>query len=164
MNRRTYISSLAAIIGVLSGRDVMGTSPDDSQPGYYGQESVVYEHDSIDLRLCHDLVRLGDSLEFEITNTGDSKISIGCNTPWALQKDVDGTWRHVTWTVGDFYNLCLTLLSPGSSLVESLTFSESELENQADDVHGELTPGKYRFLLIGMSPYVALDFDVLEVS
>lgn len=162
MNRRTYLSSLAATTVVFSGCSALGKSPEDSQPEYYGQENVVYEHDKIDLNLRQETVHLGDSIEVEITNTSDSEVFMGCHAPWALQKYSDGDWRHVTWTAEGYFDLCTTRLTAGSSLVQGLTLSKSELENQADEVRGDLTSGKYRFVVIGMSPYVALDFDVLE--
>lgn len=162
MKRRAYLASLAGSTVALSGCTAPGKPRDESQPEYYGRETVVHEYDGLSLSLRQDTVRLGETIEFEVTNTGDSEVMLGCHNPWAVQKYTAGEWRHVTWTSGRYYDLCLTLLSPENSLVEGLTFSQSELEKQASTVRGELTPGRYRFVLLGTSPYFAIDFDVLD--
>ena len=121
-----------------------------------------YEHGDLKLRLLQDTVRIGDTIEFEATTTSDSRITLGCHDPWAIQRDVDGEWRHVTWTSDRYYRQCATVLGPGKSLVESITLSKSGLKSQAEEVHMELRSGQYRFLLLGASPVLALHFDLLD--
>lgn len=164
MRRRAYLSSLAVSSVALAGCSVLADSRDRSQPGYYGTETVVDGRDDLDIALREEPVRLGDTLEFEITNTGDTSVTLGCNNPWAIQKRSDGDWQHVTWTGERYYDMCSTSLSAGESRVERITLSVSELETQASEVKRELTPGEYRFLLVGTSPYVARSFDVLADS
>lgn len=162
MKRRTYLASLAVSSTTLAGCTVLGKSPDDSQPEYRGLEKVVYEWDDLELGLRQETVRLGDTIEFEVTNTSDSDVGLGCKNPWAIQKQSESEWQHITWTKGKFYLLCLTGLSPGKSILERITLTASALEKQASEVQGTLTPGTYRFLLIGPSPYLATEFEVLE--
>lgn len=96
-----------------------------------------------------------------MTNTGDSRTVLGCNNPWALQKRSEGEWQEVAWTGERYYQACATELSPGSTLEESVELSKTGLEKQAGKIHSELRPGTYRFLIIGSSPVLAIDFDVL---
>ena len=141
MKRRTYLLSVGVGAAALAGCLASAESEDTPQAGYQGEEEVVYEHDYLKLRLSRDTVRIGDTIEFEVTNTGDSKITLGCHNPWAIQKYVDGEWRHVTRTSDRYYQLCATVLGPGRSLVESITVSKSELESQAEEVPMELRSG-----------------------
>lgn len=162
MKRRTYLVSLAVSSTALAGYNVLGKSPDDAQHEYRGQEKVVYERDDLKLSLRQETVRLGDTIEFEVTNTSDSDVVLGCQNPWAIQKQSENEWQHITWTKGKFYLLCLTGLSPDRSIEERITLTAAGLEKQASEVQGKLTPGTYRFVLIGPSPYLAHEFDVLE--
>lgn len=164
MRRRAYLASLAVGTSTLAGCSVMGKSPDEERPAYLEKEPIVYDHDTLELRLHQEVVHLGDTIEIEVTNAGADVTALGCHNPWALQTYADGTWRHVTWTGDRYYQTCLTRLGPGDSRVEKLTLSVPELEDQASEVDRELRPGRYRFLLIGIgtSPYPALKFDVLD--
>ena len=162
MNRRTYLASLGVAATSLAGITRLDDSQKNAQPAYRGNEQVVYEHPDLKLRLLQETVQLGDTIEFEVTNRGDSKTTLGCKNPWAIQRRLDGEWRHVTWTGDRYYQMCATVLSPGSSLVESITLSESKLARYPDEYSVELQPGKYRFLLLGSSPYLALDFEILD--
>ncbi len=159
VKRRTYLGSAGAGVAALAGYTARGTSQRGSQPEYHGETAVVYDHDDLDLRLRQEAVRLGETAEFEITNTGSSEIVLGCNNPWAVQTYSDGDWRHVFWTRDRYYQLCATILEPGRTVVERVTLTESELE---DDVGADLRPGRHRFLLLGPSPFVAVDFDVRD--
>lgn len=164
MRRRTYLTGISTGVAGLVGVTIADLRSDGGKPQaeYQDDKQVVYEHDDLKLRISQDTVRLGDTIEFEVTNTGDSEITLGCHNPWAIQKQSDGEWRHVTWTSGKYHNLCATVLSPSSSLEESITLSKFELASQADEVHAELRPGQYRFILLGSSPFLALDFTVLD--
>jgi len=162
MNRRSYLASVVATAAVPAGYIALTDRQTDRTPGYRGDQSVVYEHDDLQLRLLQDEVQLGDTVEFEVTNTSDLTVVLGCHNPWAIQRRFDGEWRHVTWTGERYYQLCASGLAPGDSLTEQITLSESELEAHADELQTDLVPGAYRFLLLGSSPYLATDFDVLE--
>ncbi len=161
MNRRTYLLSGGATVATLAGFAAVGTLQDESQVEYQGKD-IVYERDDLSLRLRQEPISLGDTGEFEVTNTGDSKITLGCNNPWAIQKQSDGDWQHVTWTGDRYYQMCATELSPGDSLVEGITLSKSGLERGSNEHSPELRPGQYRFLLLGSSPYLALEFELLD--
>ena len=161
MKRRTYLASVGASAAALAGCTALRAPQTSSQVGYPNKE-ITYEHDDLQLHLLQETAYLGDTIGFEVTNTGDSNVPLGCHKPWAIQKYSGEKWRHVTWTADGYYDMCAQVLGPGDSFIEEITLSKSELENQADKVHEKLTPGRYRFMLIGMSPYVAIDFDVLD--
>lgn len=162
MQRRTYLASLALGSGGLVGWTALGRSTEDTQPEYYGQEPIVTERDDLSIGLRQETVRLGDTVTFEVTNTGDSSINLGCHNPWALQRKSNDDWRHVAWTSERFYRLCLTRLEPEGTTVEQVTLSRAALADQTSSVEGDLSPGRYRFLLVGTSPYLAIEFDVRE--
>lgn len=161
MKRRTYLASLGVGVTSLVGITTAYGSQKESQPAYLDNERVVYEHEDLELRILQETVRLGDTVEFEVTNTSDSKTVLGCHNPWAIQTVSDGEWRHVTWTGDRYYQQCATVLSPGGSLVESIKLTESELEGYPDEDGADLLPGHYRFLVLGSSPYMAIDFELL---
>lgn len=155
---------LGAVAALLSsaGCTVAGLRSEDDEPqaGYLTDEDVVYEHEDLELQLRQESVHLGDAVEFEVLNTGESEVSLGCQNPWALQRQVDGEWRHLTWTGERNYRACYTGLTPDTSVTVEIPLSGSELPQQADDVQTELRPGQYRFILLGTSPFLALDFTV----
>lgn len=166
MKRRTFIATGSlALSGGITG-SVLGLDPsgmiDKPRPEYRDDDHVAYERDGLELRTLQETVSPGDTIGFEVSNTSDSETVLGCHNPWAIQKRGDGEWYHVTWTSSRYHLLCGTAIPQGDSLVERLTLSESWLETNADDVHTELTPGQYRFLLVGTSPFLAVDFRIRE--
>jgi hypothetical protein len=162
MNRRTYLAALVAGSGALGGGIALADLRPDPEFAYREDDRVVSERDDLRLRALSDPVRLGDSVAFEVTNTGNSQVVLGCQNPWALQRRVEGEWRHVTWTARRFYQMCASELSPGDSLTTRLELTEEALEESAAEVHADLRPGKYRFLLVGTSPSLATEFQVLD--
>lgn len=164
MKRRTLLAGgSVALLGGVAGA-VVGFEPpssgDEPRAAYQDEGEIVYDHDDLELRFEAESVHLGDTIAFEVINTGDSKVSLGCHNPWALQRYADGEWRHVTWTGSRYYQMCATELPAGESITERVTFSESSLENQASEVHGELQSGQYRFVLLGSAPFVAVGFPI----
>ena len=164
MKRRTYLASVTTTAAVLAGCTARGAPQTESQAEYQGEQKIVYEHDDLSLRLRQEEVHLGDTIEFEVTNTGDSTTTLGCGNPWAIQQYSDGDWQHVTWTASRYHQMCATELSPGDSLVEDVTLSESEFDRGSDEDFAELRSGKHRFLLLGASPFLALDFNILDAE
>lgn len=162
MKRRAYLSALTATTVGIAGCTAVGAPTNESQPGYHREADVVYEREKLDLQLHDSPVRLGDTVEFRVTNTSASEVGLGCKNPWAIQQYSGDAWQHVTWTDDRFYRACLTVLRPGESLAERLTLSGAELEKRAAEMEGELTPGRYRFLLLGTSPYLALEYDIMD--
>jgi len=162
MNRRTYLASLVTGSGALGGGIALADLGPDPEFAYRDGERVVSERDDLRLRVLSDSVRLGDSVAFEVTNTGDSQVILGCRNPWALQRRAEGEWRHVTWTARRHYQMCASELSPGDSLTTRLELTEEALEESAAEVHADLRPGRYRFLLVGTAPYLATEFRVLD--
>lgn len=162
MKRRQYLASISISTVAFSGCIGLGASQNESQADYHGEEKVVYDHDGLNLSLRQEKVHLGDTVEFEVTNTGNSAIVLGCKNPWAIQQYSDGDWQHVTWTGERYYQMCATELSAGDSLAEEITLSESEFERGSDEDYTELQTGQHRLVLLGSSPFVALDFDIRE--
>lgn len=164
MKRRTLLAAVGTGAVSLSGCTALGKSADKSRPGYLGQEPIVYYRDDLTLSIKDQPVRPGDTVEFEATNTGDSAVSLGCHNPWALQYQTDDGWQHVTWTGGRFYLLCLSRLSPGESVTEEVPLSEEKMAAQEEisTVQRPLRPGAYRLILVGPTPYLALQFNIVE--
>lgn len=164
MKRRTYLAAVSTSAAALAGYTALGAPQNESQADYQGEQKVVYEHGDLNLRLRQEDVHLGDTVEFEVTNAGNSMTVLGCGNPWAIQQYSDGKWQHVTWTGDRYYDMCATGLSPGDSLVEDITLSESEFERGPDEDYNRLRSGRHRFLLLGSSPFLALDFNILDVE
>jgi hypothetical protein len=162
MDRRTYLASVAAATASVGGCTAMGQGSTSEEPDIYQEDRVVYQIEGVNLEIAQDTVEIGGKLKFTVTNTGRENITLGCRNPWAIQKYADDEWSHVTWTKGRYHLMCLTGLNPDSSLSQSLTFSESALEEQATEIQDGLAPGKYRLLLLGTSPYLAADFKAVK--
>lgn len=162
MRRRTYLTSLLGSAAVLSGCSARGLRTDGGKDleSYQPDKEIVYDHDDLSLEVLQDTIHHKDEVEFRVSNTSQSQVTLGCDNPWALQKNTDGKWQHVTWTNQKYYDLCASLLPPGDSITETVTLSESKLETQASEVKAELTPGNYRFVVLGSSPFLAVDFEV----
>ena len=164
MKRRTLIRvGGLGVAGVATTGAAFGVEPfgsDDSRPEYLGQESVAYERDDLRLEMLRGIVRRGETVTFELTNSGESWITLGCGNPWALQKRAAGGWRHVAWTGERYYQLCLSGIEPGETVTEHVPMSKSELDSEFGPVIIELAPGEYRFVLIGLEPYLATDFHL----
>jgi hypothetical protein len=163
VQRRAYLAAVGASVPAFAGCTTLAESSNQSRADYRGEQEVVYEHDDLTLRLRQAEVTLGDTVEFEVTNTGSSAIVLGCQNPWAIQQRSDDGWRHVAWTGERYYQMCATELGAGESLVEEVTLSESEFD-RGDEAHVELAPGEHRFLLLGSSPFVALDFEITDAE
>ena len=161
MKRHTLLASLGAGTAALSGCTALGHRTDNTEAEYYRAEPVAYNRADLTLSLSNDSVSVGDTIELETRNTGSSKVTLGCNNPWAIQYHTDGEWKHVAWTGNRFYDLCATILRPGEAHTESFTLSESALAETASEVQLSLTEGTYRVVLIGTSPYLARNFDIV---
>jgi len=163
---RRRILALGAITTSLMGGayTVAGLRSDEDEPraDYLRDDQISYEHDNIEVQVIQDTVYIGDTIEFEVTNTGESNVTLGCQNPWTVEKQENGEWQTVAWTGGDYYKLCATVLSPGETYTESLSLSKSELVQRADNTKLEIRPGQYRFVLLGPSPFYAVDFRVLD--
>ena len=93
---------------------------------------------------------------------------MGCNVPWAIQSYEDGTWRHLLWTDQRWYNMCYSAIAPGDTITTTVTLSETALADNQGISDGEanvtLTPGKYRFVLVGIDPPLAVNFRLLPAE
>lgn len=162
MKRRTLLTvSTLGFSGIGAVGTALGIGPfdlDDSQPEYLGQASVVYERDDLQLEAPQDPVRRGETITLELTNTGESWITLGCGNPWALQKHTGREWRHVAWTGERYYDLCASGIEPGETIIEHVPTAESVLDREFGPVAAELSSGGYRIVLIGTEPYLAADF------
>jgi len=156
----TLLGGGAVAASFAAGRVNLG----ESWPEYHGQAPLTYERDDLRMEAGQDPVRLGESTTFEITNTSDDGIVLGCHNPWALQAYEDGSWHHVTWTEGRYYQACATLLDPGATTTATVPLSEDAMSEERSPVNEParaLTPGTYRLVLLGSNPYLAVNFQVL---
>ncbi len=96
MKRRTYLVSVTTSTAVLAGCTARGAPQNESRAEYQGEQKAVYEYDDLNLRLRQEEAYLGDTVEFKVTNTGDSTTTLGCGNPWAIQQYSDSDWQHVT--------------------------------------------------------------------
>ncbi|UPV75419.1 hypothetical protein M0R89_04960 [Halorussus limi] len=161
MKRRTYLASIGVGAAALSGGIVLNRSENGSESLENENARVVYEHEDLRLETLRDSVRLGETIRFEVTNTSDSTVVLGCDNAWIVQTYSDGEWRDVTDTPRSHYQMCALELPPGESRVESATMSKERLETQTGDLLGELRPGRHRFVLLESSPRLAADFRII---
>jgi hypothetical protein len=124
------------------------------------EEPITHEHDQLQLSGPEKPGTLGETIEFTVTNTGTTEVSLGCHNPWTLQRRNDGRWREVVWTTSDAFLLCLTVFEPGTSITEDVTLRRSALEMEGEIVKHDLTPGLYRFVLLETDPYFGVDFRI----
>ena len=99
-------------------------------------------------------------IEFQVTNTGRSSITLGCGNPWTIQKSVDGEWWDAVWTSAEGFDSCATPLPAGESTAENVTIPKAALETETEEVRVELSSGQYRLVLLSTDPYLAADFRV----
>ncbi|WP_423745120.1 immunoglobulin-like domain-containing protein (plasmid) [Haladaptatus sp. SPP-AMP-3] len=165
-SRRALLHLCGAAAASLGGCTALGRSK-NAQPlteqyeeTLEFEEPITYEHDQLQLSGPEKPVTLGETIEFTVTNTGTSEVSLGCQNPWTLQQRNDGRWREVIWTTSDAFLLCLTVLKPGDSLTEDVTLRRSALETQSEIVKYDLTPGLYRLVLLETDPYFAVNFRI----
>ncbi|WP_266080705.1 immunoglobulin-like domain-containing protein [Haladaptatus caseinilyticus] len=125
-------------------------------------DSITYEHDQIRLSGPDQPVALGDTVEFTITNTSATEITLGCHNPWTLQQQINGRWRELLWSTSDGVLLCASILPSGKSFTEKVTLTRSALEtlSETKTVQYDLTTGLYRFVILGTNPFLATDFRV----
>ena len=144
------------------------SSSSNYQPltSHYGNKPIAYEHDQLRLQVLKETVHLDGAIKFEITNTSESVISLGCHNPWTIQQFVNGQWRDVVWTSAEGFPTCATVLSAGESRVERVTISKAALETQTEEVRLDLAPGRYRFVLLPTDPFCSgrLPCSYVEVS
>ncbi|WP_368411876.1 immunoglobulin-like domain-containing protein [Haladaptatus halobius] len=173
MNRRWSRRTLLHLTGIaavpLAGCSAVGRNKNgqpltelyDNDLNVFG-DSITYEHDQIRLSGPDQPVTLGDSVEFTITNTSTTEITLGCHNPWTLQQRANGRWREVLWTTSDGVPLCAFTLPPSKSYTEKVTLTHSALEtlSETETVQYELTAGLYRFVILGTNPFLATDFHV----
>lgn len=174
MKRRELLGAgLLAVLGGSAVGIVLGIGPsgsnNSSQPAYFELKPIVYEREPLQLRALRDAVHRGDSVTFEVRHIGESEnISLGCHIPWAIQTYEDGKWKHVVWTDQRWHELCATSISPGETLNITVPLSATALADTGAVSEAEaevtFTPGKYRFILVGANPPLAVNFRVLPAE
>ena len=166
-SRRATLGLVGAVVVPFAGWSVFTLAPSDDSPEgfkplteHYGNHAVVYNHDQLQLSGPDAPAALGDTVVFTLTNTGNTDISLGCHNPWTLQTYIDGQWQDVMWTSADAFLTCSTILAADESRSERVTLARSALETETEKVHHELTPGRYRFVLLALTPFVAVEFQI----
>jgi len=158
-SRRTVLSASVGGLTALAGCSLIGS---DTEPltALFGDHDVVYRHEQVTLSPASETVPLGETLEYTVTNTGDSAISLGCGDPETVQKFRDETWRDVVFTSADGFGGCGSSLDAGASHTDGVTLTESALESETEVVKESLEPGRYRLVLLFTEPYLAAEFHV----
>lgn len=173
MKRRNILGAGALLLGGGAVGTAAGLGPlasnSTSEPAYFEAGEIVYEREPLQLRAPTDAVRRENSITFEVQHTGESEnISLGCNIPWAIQSYEDGTWEHLVWTNQRWHQMCATLIAPGDTLTTTVPLSAEALTDDhgmsEDEANVTFTPGKYRFILVGSNPPLAVNFRVLPAE
>ncbi|WP_407661679.1 immunoglobulin-like domain-containing protein [Haladaptatus caseinilyticus] len=102
----------------------------------------------------------GETFDFTVTNKSTTEISLGCDNPWTLQQQKNGRWREMMWTISDVFPACLTTLTLGDTITETVTLRRSALETKSEIVKHEFVPGLYRFVLLAPDPFFAISFRI----
>lgn len=159
----TALGTGAVVTAFAAGRLNLG----ERWPAYHGNAPVSYEHEALRMQAVGDPARRGESITVEVTNTGtDESVTLGCHNPWALQAYEDGSWHHVSWTAGRYYQACATQLAPGDTTTVTVPLSTSAIRERRtlDNPARKITPGTYRLVLLGTRPYLAINVQVLPRS
>lgn len=171
MDRRQYLGLLGAATAGVAG---CSAPYGDDVAQYRRGRAVAYEHESLAIAASQERVAVGESITFELTNTGDSRVSVACHEPWALQHESETGWTDAVCQCEDVVSLCASFLGPGSTLSKTLTVEDgritaeqhvtdpdgAESRERTNTVEYESTSGRYRFFLLGTSPLLAADFEI----
>jgi hypothetical protein len=152
-----YLSTSGAI--ALSGC-LGGEKRSEPLVEHFGGKSIVYKHDRLRLSISSPVIQLGGTFKFTVKNTSDSDITLGCGNPWTLLKFRDDQWNDIIWTSAEGFASCATVLEAGKTRTEQVTLERSALETPTETVQGELTPGKYKLVLLSTDPFLGANFRV----
>ena len=102
----------------------------------------------------------GGTIEYEVEmyDAGDAAVVLGYDNLWIVQRRTEGGWRGVLSTSPGVYQMCATRLDSGVTTNQRVTTSNSEFESESRDVYGDLTPGRHRYVPLGITPLPAVDF------
>ncbi|QPV62792.1 hypothetical protein I7X12_19030 [Halosimplex litoreum] len=164
MNRRHLLGVAASGIGAAglywAG---FGRQSDDGPRALseaHGGNRVADSHGRLELASATEDVEFGEPARFEIGNTGPSTVGVGCQVPWTIQRRESGGWSDVLWTDSNAFAQRATELSPGGTTSETVTMSRAALDDHGI-VELSLNPGRYRFVLLGVDPFLATDFRLV---
>lgn len=160
-SRRNFLHLSVSAIALLAGCSVRGQNGKPLTK-LFGEHPIAYQHKKVHLSVSQDTVQLGETFDFTVTNTSDARVTLGCGNPWTLQKQRGGQWHDVVWTSANSVTTCATPLDAGESQTDQVTLEQSALETETETVKEDLTPGKYRLLLLSTEPFLAKDFQVQE--
>lgn len=163
--RRTVLSlSIGGIAGLAGCTGLAGYAAPEPQgepvTEFYGGRPIEYHHDRLRLSLSKKAVRVGDSLQFAVTNTSESNVALGCHNPWTIQTFREEEWKDVVWTSANGFPSCSTVLEGGETRTERVTVDRAALETGTETVKEELTAGRYRLVLLSTDPFLAADFHL----
>lgn len=164
--RRLLRVSGAVVSASLAGCSASALPPSDdsSRPAYVDGTDVVSDHDQVTLSVAPDTVHVGEDVVFDIRNQSPSDVTLGCHNPWALQQHTDDGWAHRTWTADGYYDLCARILPTGERTTIEFTLAAGALPERATALEDALQPGRYRFLLLGLTPYLGVEFTVTDTA
>lgn len=158
-HRRPLLHLLGSSSVLLAG---CSASSSESQPfsELFGEHPITYQHDELDLSIPAESVRVGDTFLVRLTNTADEPVGLHCGNPWTLQVYRENQWKELIWTTADGWGGCAGSIPSHQTQTERVTLARSALESQTEEVRGELSPGKYRFVLLSTDQFPAVDFHV----
>ena len=77
--------------------------------------------------------------------------------------DRDG-WAHRTWTAEGYHDLCAMLLPAGERTTVQFALAENGFPERAAPLNGAIRPGRYRFLMLGTTPSLGVEFTVTDAD
>ncbi len=127
-------------------------------------DEIQYEEGN-GLRVSSDkeVVKIGQSIKFEVKNISDEEIIVSPGKPYTLLKKTDSGWEEIMETSAKGVLLSMVGISPGNiETVDIIVAKEpfSNLENIS--LNNNFTPGEYRFIYLGRMPFLAIDFIVSD--
>jgi hypothetical protein len=159
-SRRSLLGACLALPASLAGCTTLDEDRMRPKSALDSEGTAVYAREGLRLRGPDRPVRVGDRVEFVLTNTG-SETAVGCWADWTVQRR-DGEWEELVWTTPDSPQGCAKPVGPGESHAVDLSFTETGIEAASGaTVRGDLEPGRYRFVALGTEPPLAVRFDVV---
>lgn len=117
----------------------------------------------MELRLRQEIVRPGDTVEFEVTKTSNSKTALGC-------KNVGDTTllgRRMASRCVDRKRLLQNVFN-NARLGQFSRGTRHDVQNGTrmgnDELDFDLHPGRYRIVLVDTSLYLATDFTIFDAA
>lgn len=162
-SRRSLLCIGVGLSLPIAGCTAFGGNTPEGRPmsAAYGNNPIVYSHDTLQLTGPDQPIRAGDTVRFTLTNVGESTASIGCGSTWTVQRNDGESWCELIYTTAEGHAGCANSVAPGNSQTTRLTLDKAALE---DSIGGtlieEFRPGQYRFVWLGTDPFLGVQFRI----